>query len=90
MTNNQKESILKMRLSGMSASQISDKVGLPRTTVTSYIARVQKEISPDQPACKHCGKPITVKKGYRQRLFCSDYCRLRHWRKKQNHEGVHA
>lgn len=31
--------------------------------------------------CLTCGEPIEQKKGKRQRLYCSDLCRVRHFQK---------
>lgn len=66
-----------MRLEGHGPSEIATRLGLSPSTVRSHIHR-HRHI-PGTKACKHCGQPLVQPKGYRQKKFCSDRCRMAWW-----------
>jgi len=86
MTNQHKQRIQKMYDAGMSVSKIADTLGIPRSTVQSFLKKLKTE--DDCNACKNCGEAILITAGHRPRQFCSDYCRLRFWRSQRKHTGA--
>ena len=71
-----------MRLEGHTPSVIAAKLGIPASTVRSFIHR-----NPDVPntkQCLRCGKPVLQPKGRREKKFCSDRCRMDWWNSHQN------
>jgi len=81
MTDYQKTKILALRQGGANASQIAVKVGVPRTTIQSFLSRAHIELDKENRRCKRCGEAFTVIPGHRPREFCSDNCRIQYWRK---------
>lgn len=92
MTNQHKQHIRTMRADGISVSEIARTIGLPRTTVQSFVCKektvASRKKSMQRDTCKNCGESIRVLEGHRPREFCSDYCRLRHWRSQRNRKGL--
>ena len=72
-----KIAINNMRLEGHGPSVIAATLGLSPGTVRSHIHR--NPIIPGTKACKNCGKPLVQPKGYREKKFCSDACRMAWW-----------
>jgi DNA-binding CsgD family transcriptional regulator/endogenous inhibitor of DNA gyrase (YacG/DUF329 family) len=86
MTQQQKETIIKMRRDGCSYSRIAADLSISENTVKSFCRRnnlggayagrgVKKEVI----LCRQCGTPIAQTIGIKQKLFCSDKCRLAWW-----------
>lgn len=75
MNDIEKKKIIELKSEGKSIREISTLLNIPRSTIGSYIKTLEKEFF-----CKCCGKPITIKKGHRPRVFCSDGCRYKYWR----------
>ena len=69
-----KIAINNMRLEGHSPSVIAATLGLPTGTVRSHIHR--NPSIPGTKVCKNCGRPLMQPKGYREKKFCSDSCRI--------------
>ena len=71
-----------MRLEGHVPSVIAAQLGIPASTIRSFIHR-----NPDVPntkQCLQCGKPVLHPKGRREKKFCSDRCRMDWWNSHQN------
>lgn len=85
MTNEQKLKIKDLIESGLSYGQISNKLGIPRSTISSfYKAHLEKDrtsSTADFHKCKNCGNPLEFTDGKRKKTFCSQSCRLSWWAK---------
>ena len=71
-----------MRLEGHTPSVIAAQLGIPASTIRSFIHR-----NPDVPntkQCLQCGKPVLQPKGRREKKFCSDRCRMNWWNSHQD------
>lgn len=90
MTNEQKETLVRLRLEGFGYSSIAKAVGLSVNTVKSNCRRNNlpclkgeshddrgKKVNPLY--CKYCGKLLNQKPASKPRKFCSDKCRLAWW-----------
>lgn len=75
MKESEKKKILELKASGKSIREIAALLNIPRSTVGSFIKSNEKKA-----ACKYCGKSITLIKGHRPRVFCSDSCRYNYWK----------
>ena len=71
-----------MRLEGHTPSVIAAKLGIPASTVRSFIHRTPE--IPNTKQCLQCGKPVIQKKHRREKKFCSDYCRMAWWNSHQD------
>ena len=71
------ETVNTMRLQGKSASEIAWTLGISVNTVRSHIRR-HPELEGGKP-CKNCGRPIVALPGRKEKLFCSDKCRMTWW-----------
>ena len=70
-----------MRLEGHTPSVIAAQLGIPASTIRSFIHR-----NPDVPntkQCLQCGRPVLQPKGRREKKFCSDRCRMAWWNSHQ-------
>ena len=87
-----KTKIVSLRTQKNSLAEIADKLGLPIGTVKSFCSRnhlvaetaLDVESLPSQPSaegakCKKCGAPLEQRPHHRQKLFCSNKCRLSWW-----------
>ena len=92
MTNEQKTKIISLRKQGNSLAEIASKLGLPIGTVKSFCSRnhpvaetaldvesLPSQTSAEGAKCKKCGAPLEQRPHHRQKLFCSDKCRLSWW-----------
>ena len=86
VTDQQKKQIMDMRLRGDSHAAIADALGISRNTVKSFCLRNLRPESLEVQAapaltgtCAQCGKGFVFCPGHRQRLFCSDQCRMTWW-----------
>jgi endogenous inhibitor of DNA gyrase (YacG/DUF329 family) len=71
------ETINTMRLQGKSPAEIAWALGISVNTVRSHIRR-HPELEGGKP-CKNCGRPISTLPGRKEKLFCSDRCRMIWW-----------
>ena len=88
MTENQKTRIEKMRHNGMEFRDIASAVGMTDAAVRMYCTR--HDITPlmeKESTCLFCGNPIERKDRGRKALFCSETCRVKHWRMLQKSDG---
>lgn len=69
--------INEMRLQGKSASEIACLLGISVNTIRTHIRR-HPEISGGKP-CRNCGRPMIQPAGRKEKLFCSDKCRMAWW-----------
>lgn len=82
MTQQQKETIMRMRRDGVSYSKISLALGISENTVKSFCRRNQLDganIRRDYSLCGQCGLPLIQTAGAKQKRFCSDKCRMAWW-----------
>lgn len=81
--------IIKLKNEGLKISEISKRLNIPSGTIKSKLHRFRiKPTTEDKQVdtcsydkCKECGSEIKVIKGKKAREFCSDYCRVKYWRK---------
>ena len=71
------KAINEMRLQGKSPTEIAWALGISVNTIRTHIRR-HPEIDGGKP-CKNCGKPILQPLGRKEKLFCSDKCRMAWW-----------
>lgn len=71
------KAINEMRLRGKSPSEIALALGISVNTIRTHIRR-HPEINGGK-SCKNCGKPILQPLGRKEKLFCSDRCRMEWW-----------
>ena len=83
MTSAEKYNIERLKQQGMGYRKIASELGISENTVKSYLQRHSKIQLPEEipGVCKQCGKSIEQIPHKRKRVFCSDYCRSRWWRK---------
>ena len=82
MTSKEKEMVIMLRRSGQSFRAIADSLKLSENTVKSYWHRHFINDT-DTPAhtgfCRMCGIPLTQTPHKKERIFCSDHCRMKWW-----------
>ncbi len=91
MTNGEKMQIKELRQKGVGYTRISKILGISVNTVRSYcrrnglmeedikIDRSPTSIDPKLHYCKYCGVPVEQNPGRKEKLFCSDKCRMKWW-----------
>lgn len=94
MTENQKSKIRRMRLDGMGYRAIANALELSVYTVKSYckrnhlagvgavVALNNVELIKQGVICKQCGAKLNHTNGKRRKVFCSDNCRKKYWKLK--------
>lgn len=94
MNETQKTKIRKMRLEGIGYKAIASRLDLSLGTVKSYCKRnalkgigivvaLNNEVSVQNGLiCKQCGAKLKHIKGKKRKVFCSDRCRKKYWRLK--------
>ena len=85
MTTTDKNQIIKLREAGLSLGEISKQLGISRNSVASVCKRSQEK---QVERCKFCGVPIKQTTGHRQRIFCSDKCRIKWWRQNSTNHAI--
>ncbi len=84
MTNEQKEQIKKLRGQGLGYKKVADLLSLSENTVKSFCKRTglggvvgtrKAEVTEDH-FCKCCGLPVLQQANLKEKLFCSDDCRM--------------
>ena len=82
MTNIEEQRIRDYASRGVGYRKISAMTGISANTVKTYCRRhkidVQKAAE-KREYCKYCGSTIVRIPQHRQRLFCSDTCRMQYW-----------
>ena len=83
MTREQKLMIMSLRDQGLGYKRIADRLGISINTVKSFCRR-QKEKPHEEDrsgpfVCKYCGVTVRQTPGRKQKLFCSDKCRMKWW-----------
>lgn len=80
----QKEQIITMRSHNCSYNQIAKLLKIPKSTIASFCQThtitVVDDARPDYLLCKECSG-LFIPKTKRVQEFCSNRCRLAHWRK---------
>ena len=85
MTDIQRTRIKELRRDGFSYSRIAATLGLSENTVKSFCRRNNlggfntETNTNDGILCRQCGTPLTQTAGAKQKLFCSDKCRMAWW-----------
>ena len=69
--------INEMLQQGKNTTEISLVLGIPSSTIRAHIRR-HPELEGGKP-CKNCGRPISTLPGRKEKLFCSDRCRMIWW-----------
>ena len=91
MTNEQKNTIRKMREKLCSYAEISGVLGLSVSSIKSYCLRNElntETLMSNVKRCKNCGKPLVEVSKTKPRVFCCDACKLTWWKKhKTNHKS---
>lgn len=80
MTDNERAQIMKLQKQGYGYKRISTLTGVTVNAVKTFCRRnpVAIEEKPD-PICRTCGKKLTILPHTREKLFCSDRCRMTWW-----------
>ena len=79
MDSNQRDIIVSARKAGLTYRQIAEQVGLPMNTVKTYLRRTA-EVEKPVTQCKQCAANVKQNPKRKEKLFCSDKCRLVWWR----------
>ena len=89
LTEADKEKILYMRKNGLGYRNIAKATGISADTIKSFIRRhglggvlVDKERHLDD-FCPICGKLLELTPNKRRKVYCSNNCRLKAWKKRQ-------
>jgi len=81
MTDTERAQIMKMQREGLGYKRIATVTGLPLNSVKTFCRRnpvVLAEVV--EPTCRFCGKRIEQTPHKRQKLYCSDQCRMAWWK----------
>lgn len=78
-----KEEIIKLRNQGLTFGEISKRLGMSRSSVSTIC---QRNNNKEKSTCRYCGIAIKQTAGHRQKLHCSNSCRLKWWRENANHK----
>lgn len=88
MTEEQKLQIMRFRNEGFGYAKVADKLGISKDTVKSFCRRnglngkaVQIDVVDTGSGCRECGKALHQEEGKKQRVFCSEECRITWWHK---------
>jgi len=80
MTDTQKQQILLLRQAGQTFTQVAAAVGLPRSTIKSFMRRLElKKEEQIKDICLHCGKRIIQVPKMKPRQYCDAQCRYAYW-----------
>ena len=81
-----KEKIIEMRKQGFSYGMIAKRLGVHRSTVSSFCARknINQIISGKSVTCINCGEVFIQEPNKKPRKFCSDKCRVNWWNQNQD------
>lgn len=90
MTDEQRLQIYKMRMEGLSYTQIGAKLSISNNTIKSYCQNhgLGKSIKNHKQEtithCKYCKKPLIQNTKHKQRKFCSTECKTKWFNKHRN------
>lgn len=79
MTNKDKSLISELRTKGLGYKAIAKQLNLPVSSISSYLQRKKENESLNSCKCKNCGLKLKQTPGHRQKVFCSDKCRMNWW-----------
>ena len=84
MTQEQKNTIIKMRSKGHSYAVIADALDVSKNTVKTFCNRnglggSTAKDHVDENKCKHCGAELKHTDGYRKKQFCNKKCSNAWW-----------
>lgn len=85
MTQNEKNSIIRMRSDGVGYARIAQELGVNINTIKTFCRRsaltgVAAETGDaGEKCCPQCGSAIDQIPGRKEKKFCSDLCRTRWW-----------
>ena len=94
MTQLQRDEILRLRIDGMSYTQIADELCISRNTVKSICQRIgiqptaAAEENHDSDHCKLCGAVLVQHATGKRKSFCSDLCRRTWWKQHQDQRNI--
>lgn len=71
------KAVNQMRLQGKSPTEIACVLGISVNTIRTHIRR--HPVIQGGKHCKNCGKPVLQPPGRKEKLFCSDKCRMAWW-----------
>ena len=74
MLEEQKMKIISLRTAGLKQHEIAAETGLSLSAIKSFLSR--NKVSKSTKYCKRCGAPLQMVKGKKEKLFCSNRCRL--------------
>ena len=85
MTNEQKHSVTMLRKSGVSYAKIASELNISENTVKTFCRRnaLTTKAMQSTRICKNCGAPMSIKFKGKEKLFCSDRCRIA-WHRNQS------
>lgn len=93
MQESQKQTILDLRVQGLTYAEIAQAMELSPNTVKSCCRRhnvkPQKMEPLQENSCKNCGKPLAQKKGTKKKTFCSNKCRYDWWNRHRQKRVYH-
>lgn len=90
MTDEQRLEVYKMRMNGLSYTQIGSKLSISKNTIKSYCQKhgLGKLINVGNKEmvthCKYCNKPLIQNTKHKQRKFCSSACKTKWFNKHRN------
>ena len=106
MTQEQKRHIRQLRAAGEGYKRISTLLDIPVGTIKSFCRRDEADepavtdyrapqkleitIENENPICPQCGTPVIRIPGRKKRVFCSEACRVAHWRTQAHADGKPA
>lgn len=81
MTQDEKNKIIELRVSGKGYGRIAAELNLSKNTVASFLKRNEaNNINKIKDGnCQNCGIAIKLLPKRRQKKFCSDSCRMKWW-----------
>ena len=83
MTDEQKQTVSRLRKEGPGYTLIAKKLVLPKSTVSTYCKQVGLSGCAKNTSgrfCPQCGKPVIKNLRGKPRKFCSDECRKLFWK----------
>ncbi len=81
MNENVKTKIIELRNKGYGYGRISTELNIPRSSVSTFCKRneIDNETIDRFAICKNCDKLIRLEIKKKNKIFCSDECRVNWW-----------